>query len=640
MDISEQRCSKCGCSDLKLNAGVCESCRLQDHATIPPGRQPKKTPRNSPTIIPDHSENVGASKTCDQFGDYELLHEIARGGMGVVYKARHKKLNRVSALKMILGGRFSSAEDLQRFQIEASSAAKLDHPGIVPIYEIGECEGQAFYSMKYVDGGTLADQISRFQCDPYSAAKLIAKVARAVFHAHQRGILHRDLKPANILLDMKCEPLVTDLGLAKSTSGGSNLTHTGAVVGTPSYMPKEQAAGGTVTIAADIYALGAIFYELLVGRPPFKGDSTVEVLMQVVESSVPSPRKFNPDIDPDLELICMKCLEQHPDDRYSTALAFANDVEAWLEGKPISVKPPSFSDGCQRWMKKNRRAVYAGFAILSAMLICMVPIFSFLSDDVMQIYDHFPSERKPWLISLAVVPKWVSVVALWFLITVLWPALGFINNALSRPRNWRSAVLFGIGTSAVVSFVFYLCLGWLVFSQGANNISNDKIRVLTCAVWPNKESEKQACVEKANRMFEGLEFVPIEERSEVVRQRIKADIYAVAPTSMLALLGFCLLMAGPVIYGTTIAYFIGSQKNPAWLAIARYLVGWWSVTGMVVLSIVTFGTSENNAIFRRMPALTMIVFAVLFALAFLTMRKWKVLACSSENNSAATVQQN
>jgi len=203
--------------------------------------------------------------------NYELLEEIARGGMGVVYKARHTKLNRIAALKMILGGRFSSQDDVQRFHIEAKAAAGLDHSGIVPVYEIGEHDGQAFFAMKYIDGGSLVQNVDRFRADPRAAVTMLASVARAVNHAHQRGVLHRDLKPANILIDEAGQPLITDLGLAKTTTGDSELTRTGAVLGTPSYMSPEQAQSTeSVTTAADIYALGAIMYDLLTGQPPTK----------------------------------------------------------------------------------------------------------------------------------------------------------------------------------------------------------------------------------------------------------------------------------------------------------------------------------------------------------------------------------
>ena len=190
----------------------------------------------------------------EHFGDYEVIEEIARGGMGVVYKAKHRKLNRIVALKMILGGRFSSDEEVTRFQIEAEAAARLDHPGIVPIYEVGEHDGQHFFAMKFIEGGSLAERLGRFRTDQRGAIQMLSKVARAVHHGHQRGVLHRDLKPANILIDPEGQPVVTDLGLAKNTAGDSDLTNTGAILGTPSYMPPEQASGQqAITTAADVY---------------------------------------------------------------------------------------------------------------------------------------------------------------------------------------------------------------------------------------------------------------------------------------------------------------------------------------------------------------------------------------------------
>jgi WD40 repeat protein/tRNA A-37 threonylcarbamoyl transferase component Bud32 len=285
------------------------------------------------------------------FGDYELLAGIARGGMGKVYKAKHKKLNRLVALKMILSGHLASEDEIQRFHSEATAAAQLDHSGIVPVYEFGECDGQHYFSMGLVEGGSLAARLKDGPLPPRDAAGLLVKVAEAVSYAHQHGIVHRDLKPGNILLDKDGQPKVSDFGLAKQLRADSHLTITGMVLGTPTFMSPEQATGNpeAVGAAADIYSLGAVLYCLLTARPPFQAASTMETLRQVLEQEPVSPRQLNPAVDRDLETICLKCLQKDPGKRYAGALALADDLRRFLAGAAIRARPVGAVERLWRW---------------------------------------------------------------------------------------------------------------------------------------------------------------------------------------------------------------------------------------------------------------------------------------------------
>ncbi|WP_372894348.1 protein kinase [Stieleria sp.] len=325
-----------------------------------PSRTPNGTGSNDPTLAPTQSPVMHGPTVGQQvryFGDYELLEEIARGGMGVVFKARQINLNRIVALKMILAGELAGEEEIRRFKSEAEAAAQLDHPGIVPIFEIGEYDGKHYFSMGFVDGESLAAHMPDGPLPPKEAAELTTKICAAVQYAHEKGVIHRDLKPGNVLMDPNGIPRVTDFGLAKQVAGESDLTRTGQIIGTPAYMPPEQASGDTSKIgpAADIYALGAVLYTMLTGRPPFQAPSPMETLLQVLEHDPAPPRTVNSMVPVDLETICLKCLNKDISHRYRTANELRLDLQRFLDGEPILARPVGRIERTVRWCRRNPR---------------------------------------------------------------------------------------------------------------------------------------------------------------------------------------------------------------------------------------------------------------------------------------------
>ncbi len=337
---------------------------LHEQVTIPPG-QGVSTPVA-------HSASLAAGTS---LGDYDLLEELGRGGMGVVFKARQKSLNRLVAVKMILAGRLASPQDVKRFQAEAEAAAALDHPGIIPIYEVDEVGGQHFFSMAYVEGENLAARVRMTPMLPRLAAEVLGKLADAVEYAHQRGIIHRDLKPGNVLMDASGNPRITDFGLAKRVSPGDTASSSGDVCGTVSYMPPEQAEGQADQLGppTDVYALGATLYCLLTGRPPFQSANPLDTLLQVVQQEPVPPRQLNGSIPVDLETICLKCLQKEPQRRYLTAALLGDDLQRFLRDEPVLARPPSSWEQLRRWSRRHPglavSMLISGAAVASLLLV-------------------------------------------------------------------------------------------------------------------------------------------------------------------------------------------------------------------------------------------------------------------------------
>lgn len=535
-----------------------------DDATLPPTEE---APRRAASLVANTGRIVG---------DYELLEEIARGGMGVVYKARHRKLNRLVALKLVLAGQFASAEDITRFHIEAEAAAGLDHSGITPIYEIGDCDGQPFFAMKLIAGGSVEGSIGFFEQNPREAVAMLSKVARAIHHAHERGVLHRDLKPSNILLDDERQPLVTDFGLAKIADRDSEHTRTGAIMGTPAYMAPEQAAGGKgVTTASDIYGIGAILYRLLTGRPTYVAGSALDVVMKSLTDDPEAPRSINPEVPLDLELICMKCLARDPLQRYNSAAALADDLDRWLAGEVVSVRPASMGTLAGIWMKQNMQMAGSAslvgsiFGVLLAafMYIAMYSVnFAFVADTYAQ---YFPSVERPWLAVNLKAPEWGFITLLFG-----WPTLialcGLVTVLVTKPTTRRATASVGM-----IAGVF--CCGIMgmvgvlgpIMSQTVVRTEHDvRLLVQAAETDPDRNRFAQLAIVQT---YPDMERFNEADRAALLRRKISSDLIVGIPTGLW--LGMTVFMTGvpAIVMGSIFAWRLTQRVSNVWMVWYRYL---------------------------------------------------------------------
>ena len=365
-------CEKCGAT-MRLDTGVCVNCLL--HQGLETVGEVSKA--GYETVL----DELDARDKPWQLGNYEILEQIGYGGMGVIYRARQRHSQRIVAVKRVLSYRADSHGALQRFRREAQAVASLDHPNILPIYEVSESEdGLPFFSMKFAEKGSLSENVASLRAEPRKCVELMAKVARAVEYAHSRGVLHRDIKPGNILLNDRGEPLVSDFGLAKLLDGNNDLTRSLTTFGTAGFIAPEQADGGAadLTSAADVYSLGAVLFNLLAGRPPFLGSNPVSVIRKASETQAPKLRSVVPSLDRDLETICARCLERNPKARYQSAGDLAADLERWLGGHPIVARPVSPPARIWRWSQRNPKLVGAATA---GLLLGATSVWLFRGDD-------------------------------------------------------------------------------------------------------------------------------------------------------------------------------------------------------------------------------------------------------------------
>jgi serine/threonine protein kinase len=547
----------------------------------------------APTMpVAEEGNTTGASPgTLPALSGYEILSELGRGGMGVVYKARQSQLGRFVALKMVLAGSMASPAEVQRFRAEAEAAARLDHPNIVPIYEVGTHQGQPFFSMKWIDGGSLAQRLARHRPGEREAVRLVAAVARAVHHAHQRGVIHRDLKPANVLLAGRPQefngtdgtdetdgtdkshrshpshlshsavPMITDFGLAKRTDGDSGLTQTGAILGTPSYMAPEQAASKKeITTAVDVYALGAILYECLTGRPPFRGDTPLDTILQVLEQSPTPPRTINPQVDRDLELICLKCLHKDPHERYGSADAVANELEHWLAGEPLAVRAPSLPTLLRTWLRQHFGSagwmIGVGLAIgVLSGLVCWLAFVGPAIADSAAVYRELPGVEQPWLATPWRLPPGVGRLV-YVLTAFLVSAAGLVPAILIRPKNRKADIFAGAVTGLVAAITaFTIGHGWWGVLEMTIRPAEEDLQLLSKAVWEDRTSPNdRPAAGRLLHKYPDLHAIPTGARGDLLFHVLRARLIARIPFGLwLGILFVLAVYEGICIVGTMAA---------------------------------------------------------------------------------------
>ena len=586
---------------------------------------------------PEAVRPSGAAPPAPMITGYQVLRELAHGGMGVVYLAKQTALNRVVALKILLSGGHASADELARFRAEAEALAHLKHPHLVEVYDYGTFDlgsGKTcpFMALEYVGGGTLRERLQQGKLEPRDAAQIVAQLAHAVQYAHDRGVIHRDLKPANILLSLSrapearagdspthdagspacasgarlndCTPKITDFGLAKRLGEESDRTKTGEILGTPNYMAPEQAEGDpkAVTTAVDVYGLGAILYELLTGQPPFRGSASLDLLLRVRLEPPEPPHQWNPAVDRDLETICLKCLAKEPGKRYDSALALAKDLERWLAGEPISARPPTARELVRMWLTQNFGS--AGWTLLLGVvygLVAAVQLFfagphNALCNRATVYRQHFPSLDVPgWSLEYAH-PAWLRVVG--FVVVMLGTAsAGLIAHWVVRPRNRFAEVAAGlvIGTASGLT-LFLLAGGWFAAYLAFLGGPAQEVVLLGDAAVAETTPPGAVPDDPIARRYPDLAGKSDRARASILARKLYTDIYSILPLAILWGL-CCSLLVSEAVCLTGMLVASRAVRRHGWTR--RMLGAYYSITAPAVLLI---GLVYNRLIFLNDPS--------------------------------------